>query len=276
MSKILCSTGALIGRANGRDYRILEGLSRQLTCDGFEFMMYAAWYDEVEELLQTLKKMELEIPVVHADKGIGELISQGGEANLQEAKRLFEINCQIAKELQSRKVVLHLWNGRSSDLHFDNQIQAYPYLEQIAKQYDLVLLIENIVCNGADPMKRWCELKAVYPEIRFVYDTKMAEFHGQMELLYQKEYAWLWKEGHICHYHVNDYAGGYKDWKNLRTLPIGAGHVDFPRFFAYIREIGYDDTFTLESTMFGEDGVVDVETMNRQIAYVRESSEQKE
>ena len=68
-------------------------------------------------------------------------------------------------------------------------------------------------------MKHWCELKEEYPEIHFVFDTKMAAFHEQLDWLYEKEYEWLWKEGHIKHYHVNDYAGGYMDWKNLITLP---------------------------------------------------------
>ena len=33
------------------------------------------------------------------------------------------------------------------------------------------------------------------------------------------------KDKHICHYHVNDYAGGHKEWGKLRTLPIGQGHI---------------------------------------------------
>ena len=37
MSKILCSTGALL--EYGVDYERLEPLSRQLICDGYEFMM---------------------------------------------------------------------------------------------------------------------------------------------------------------------------------------------------------------------------------------------
>ena len=72
MSKILCSTGALIGRPNNRDYRLLETLSKQLTCDGYEFMMYSTWYDEVEELIATLKSPNLYIPVMHCEKHIGE------------------------------------------------------------------------------------------------------------------------------------------------------------------------------------------------------------
>jgi hypothetical protein len=35
----------------------------------------------------------------------------------------------------------------------------------------------------------------------------MAAFHGQLVLLYGKEYDWLWKDGHIRHFHVNDYGG---------------------------------------------------------------------
>ena len=40
MREILCSTGAIIGRPNGRNYRLLEDLAKQLQCDGFELMMY--------------------------------------------------------------------------------------------------------------------------------------------------------------------------------------------------------------------------------------------
>ena len=40
MSQILCSTGALIGKPNNRDYTLLKGLAGKLECDGFEFMMY--------------------------------------------------------------------------------------------------------------------------------------------------------------------------------------------------------------------------------------------
>ena len=38
MFKILCSTGALLGKSNNRDYKLLKELSTKLTCDGFEFM----------------------------------------------------------------------------------------------------------------------------------------------------------------------------------------------------------------------------------------------
>ena len=269
MSEILCSTGALIGRPNGRDYRLLKTLSGQLACDGFEFMMYDTWYEEVDQLLDTLLGLKLYIPVMHCEKRIGEAISKGGEENFQKALGLFAMNCRIARRLEAGKIVVHLWDGVTSDQYFANNIAAYDWMRDLAKQYELELLVENIVCSQEDPFKRWCQLAQVYPDIHFIFDTKMAAFHKQLELLYQEEYAWLWKKGHICHYHVNDYAGGYKDWPNLRTLPIGKGHIDFDRFFAHIRKSGYDGTFTVEATAFGADGVVDTAMLNEQFTWIR-------
>ena len=69
---------------------------------------------------------------------------------------------------------------------------------------------------------------------------------------------------------MNDYGGGHMDWTNLRTLPIGRGHIDFTHFFAYINEISYDKTFTVEATAFDETGVVDVDMLNDQFRQIRE------
>lgn len=269
MSEILCSTGALIGRPNGRNYRLLKNLAGQLDCDGFEFMMYSTWYEEEEELVRTLQQMNLHIPVMHCDKSMGDSISKGMREDWEEVSKKFEINCRIAEQLKAGKMVLHLWNGPISDQFFENNLKAYPYLSETAKKHGVDLLIENVVCNVQDPLKRWCRLAEKYPKVHFVFDTKMAAFHEQLELLYTEEYALLWKEGHIRHYHINDYAGGYMDWSNLRTLAIGKGHIDFDRFFAYIKKIGYRDTFTVESTAFGPDGTIDLKMLNEQFAFIR-------
>ena len=268
MCKILCSTGAIIGRPNGRDYKLLEIFSKQLSCDGFEFMMYDSWYDKTADMLKFLQCLDLYIPVVHVEKQIGEAISKG---EFSDAYRMFETNCFLAKELGATNLVMHLWDGLTSDAFFDNNIKAYPYLRDTAAKYNLELLIENVVCNNEDPLSHWLTLKNEFPDIRFIFDTKMAAFHNQLDLLYSKEYEWLWKEKHIRHFHVNDYAGGYKEWPKLRTLPIGQGHVDFERFFNFIKEIGYRDTFTIESTAFDSSGTVDITMLNRQFRYIRES-----
>lgn len=236
MNKILCSTGAVIRKTNRYNYKLLESLSKQLICDGFELMMDSPWYDNIEALKSFLLKSNFYIPVVHCEKDIGEIISKANENELIEAYRMFNMDCDVANCIGAKKLVLHLWGGMASDSNFQNNINAYPHLNELAEKYELELLIENVVCNVENPMKHLRELKEKFPKVKFVFDTKMAAFHEQLELLYEKEYEWLWKDGHICHYHVNDYAGGYMDWSNLRTLSIGTGKVDFNCFLILSKE----------------------------------------
>ena len=73
MAQILCSTGALIGRPNNRDYRILRDVCHKLNCDGFEFMMYSTWYGLEGDILKFLLELNINIPVMHCEKHIGEI-----------------------------------------------------------------------------------------------------------------------------------------------------------------------------------------------------------
>lgn len=151
------------------------------------------------------------------------------------AENKFAQNRNIVKNsICAEKMVLHLWGGLALDSNFESNLNAYQHLNVIALRYGLDLLVENVVCNVENPMKHLRELKEKYPEIYFVFDTKMAAFHEQLNLLYEADYAWLWKDGHICHYHINDYAGGYMDWSNLRTLPIGKGRLILNDFLSLL------------------------------------------
>lgn len=259
MNKIYCSTGALIGRPNGRDYRLLSECIENIRCDGYEFMMYDTWYEKLEALREFFKSISLSCPVFHVEKGIGELISMGGEQNTQEALRLFDINCALARELGSKILVFHLWSGRASDSNIDYNIECYPLFEQTARKYGLVLTVENVVCNQKDPLTHLKTLAKRYPNILFTFDTKMAEFHGQTVELYKPENRWLAK--HIAHVHANDYGGGYMDWSSLKTLHIGEGTVDFDLLFAFLKETGYKGDFTLEATSFDQTGAIHFEKM---------------
>lgn len=269
--KILCSTGALL--MYGGDYRLLEPLSRQLECDGFEFMMDYPYYQEMEILKRYLRESGLYIPVVHCEKSIGENISTVKEEQWADAYEKFEMNCDIAQSIGAKMIVVHLWDGLTSDSNFQNNMAGYPRLNQIAQKYGLDLLVENVVCNVENPMKHFCELSEVYPNVHFVFDTKMAAFHGQTGLLYETEYEWLWRRKQIRHFHVNDYAGGYMDWGNLKSLPIGKGKVDFKRFFEFIKKIRYDGFLTVEATAHNDTGDVDVDMLNGQFSYIRASLE---
>ena len=230
--------------------------------------------ENIEALKNYLQGIKVDIPVVHCRKEIGERISKGGVTERTEAYRMFEADCGVARTIGADKLVLHLWSGLVSDSNFQNNIEAYPYLNAKAQVYGLELLIENVVCNVENPMKHLCELRERYSNIRFVFDTKMAAFHGQLDLLYEAEYEWLWKEGYIQHYHVNDYAGGYMDWNNLRTLPVGKGGIDFQRFFDFVKSTGYTGDFTAEGNAVGSDGTVNVGVLNEQFERIREYMKQ--
>lgn len=269
MAKILVSTGALIGRPNGRDYRLMADLKNKIKCDGFEFMMYSTWYDMADEVSSFFIENKIYTPTYHIQKSIGELITEGGSNNLKEALRRFEININMASRMQAKKAIMHLWNGEISDSAFENNLNAYAQLRSIADSFEVELLIENVVCNQKDPFYHWLELKEKYEDVKFVFDTKMAAFHGQLELLYDEKNSWLYKENFIRHYHVNDYAGAPMEWSKLKTLPIGAGNIDFDKFFMFVNKTGYDETFTLESTAFIKDGTVNVSMLNEQIDYVK-------
>ena len=98
MHKVLCSTGALITRKNGRDHRLLAGFAEQLHCDGFEFMLYDSWYDKLDSIADDVKAMGLDIPAVHCEKSIGELIA--AEDDL--AYERFEMNCKAAERVGAK------------------------------------------------------------------------------------------------------------------------------------------------------------------------------
>lgn len=257
MNQILCSTGALIGRPNGRNIHLLDDCIPQVHCDAYEFMMYDTWYESAASISTYLNSLPTTFPVFHCEKTIGEMISVG---ELSKALQAFEMNCKMASVIGSELLVLHLWNGRISDSNISLNYAAVESLQEIAEKYHLILTVENIVCNNFDPQYHLIKLKELYPSISFTYDTKMAEFHNQISDLYPSDLI-----KNIKHLHINDYKGGYKDWVNLRTLNIGDGQIDFNSFFEFIYKNNYQGDYTIEATAFDRDGVIHFDTLNKSL-----------
>lgn len=67
-----------------------------------------------------------------------------------------------------------------------------------------------------------------------------------------------------------------RNYKLLRTLAIGDGHVEFEPFFGLVKEKNYSGDFTLEATAFDATGAVNVEKLNRCVAYVRTKMQEKQ
>ena len=268
MNRVLCSTGALIGPPSGWNFALLREYADRLDCDGYEFLMYGAWHEQVDSLQRFLNDLPISIPVFHIEKCVGDLVSRNEAGDVETALKLFRRNCALARDIGAGKLVVHLWGGLDSDKDIAHNFACYKYLREISDSYGLVLTVENVVCNERSPMCHMRSLAEMYPDIRFTFDTKMAAFHGQLDLLYQEENQNLFP--YICHMHINDYGGGYKEWKKLRTLHVGEGNIDFDTLFQFINKSGYCGDFTVEATSYDQSGSIDFESLNRTFRKIRE------
>ena len=287
MNKVLCSTGALIGRPNKRDYRLLREFSGQLECDGFEYLVYDTWYPEIDQMLKTIKGYNLSIPVVHCEKGLSEKVAgarvwyENGEFHHQkmtpeedrescrQAIEEFRANLRIANELGADRMVFHLWNGLVSDNYIERNIEYFGTFLDMAKEAGVLLMVENVLCNHYDPMFDMELVYKSFPDVSYVFDTKMAEFHGQIMQIFDTGWEWMLSEDHVKHLHINDYNGGIKDWSNLAVLPIGKGHIDFEGFFSNLKKYEYRGDYTVEATAFDKTGAVDIAMLNECFARLR-------
>lgn len=270
---VLCSTGALITRFNGRDARLLPGFAPHIECDGFEVMLYSVWQDggKTREYVDFLSRCGLPFPVIHADKSIGELLSVGGEENAAEARRRFGINCAAGEKLGCSLMVLHLWGGPASDYELERNIAELERFTAEASEHGIELTVENVISAKNSPLDNLKTVLDRCPGTRFTIDTKMAEFHRELQRTL--EYEPLWAGGLAAHLHINDYGGGYRDFADLRVLHPGDGHVDFESVFKKVRESGYNGWATCEATSVRPDGSIDFEKLNRSLRRIREGLE---
>lgn len=260
MRQVLCSTGTLLGRPNGRNYLLLLDFENKLHCDGLELMFYNSWYEETDAIYHVIKQLSRPIPVFHVEKDICAGLSKEAPLLQEEALQKFRLNCQLAAAVGAKLLVFHLWDGWMDDETIQRNMRFVPDLTKIAERENLTLTIENIVCAQKDPFHYCMQLVDKYPQISFTYDTKMSAFHQKDELLFQPEYQPLFSR--IRHFHVNDYAGGFMDWQNFKTLYIGHGQVDFERLFEKILPSSYAGDFTTEATSFDQTGTVHFDKLN--------------
>ena len=263
--RILCSTGCLCTMRNGRDHTLICKTAPLLHGDGFEFMMYGSWYDAWRKILDDILAMNVNIPVMHVEKRIGERITLG---DISEARACFRINAEMAAALGADKLVMHLWDGRPSDSNIAVNYAEYAVLRDIAAEHGVTLTVENVVCINSTPLDHLARLHDMYPDISFTYDFKMAQFHAQVEKTFSKEYMWLW-QGPVKHVHFSDFGGEPMEWSALRSLHPGEGNIDFAGICRNLCNVGYEGCITIESTSVNEDGSIQIDKLNRSIDLIR-------
>lgn len=267
-NEVYCSTGTVVGRKTNHDHSViineLPAICRDVGIDGIEYVVGSSAYDMLPTIRHALSASGLRCAVLHADKNIGILFSQGGAENAKEALRLWRINCELAKEFGTSRVVLHLWGASESDRNFGHNISHMPHILDIAEELGVTTLIENIPCVELDPLSRLQRL-SVY-DCEFTYDVRFAQLHAQNHETATSE---LMKSGRISHMHISDFGGGYRDFSMIRPiLHPYEGKVNFPVLFDDLAAVGYSGTFTLESPVMYDDGL-DLKKLTRSLCWLR-------
>ncbi|MCL2159439.1 MAG: sugar phosphate isomerase/epimerase [Oscillospiraceae bacterium] len=271
-NKILCSTGTMIGRLNDFDYTLIPVFAKNIDCDGYEFMMEPFWNDEQKtaEITEFLCPLKINFATFHMDKNIGDMISKNGPGDIEEALRIFELNCAAAKKLGAGLLVLHLWGGLESDKNIGKNIEVCATFLEIAGKFGLTLTVENVVCNTQNAIIHMEKLYETYGKsIKFTIDVRHAEFHKLLKATCEADF--LWENGLVPHFHIADYKGDYMDWSKIRpVLPPGEGEVDFPYLSAFLKKTGYKGSFTLEASGAMTDAGLNFDILKRRLDFIRD------
>jgi len=270
-NKILCSTGTIIGGINNFDYTLIPEYAALVNCDGFEFMVEPIWTSEgkMGEIVDRLLPHGVNFETMHMDKDIGFYISKNEPGDIDFAMKTFGWQCEAAKKLGAKLLVLHLWSGPPSDKNMEVNIGLYPNLLEIAGRFNLVLTVEGVICSTYDPLTHMKTLYETYGDaMRFTFDVRHAEFHGKLKDICEADF--LWENDLVPHFHIADWRGGYMDWSKLRPIVRpGEGDIDFAYLAGFIRKIGYKGSFTLEAGSKTETGI-DFEKLNKSLDFIRD------
>lgn len=265
--KILCSTGTIVGRANGFDHTLISRYGKDICADGLELMMLKAYYENLADVCKTLEKTALPVYTIHFEKDITSLLGLGSEDDRREGLRLFEKNVDMARNVGASAAVFHLWDGRFDAERLRKSIDSLDTLFEICDKRSVELLVENVPCRTS-PYESVLEISRKYPGSRFTFDTRHSDFIGETERFFESE---IWKTG-IAHIHVSDHVGLTAPGMWGVTRPIvhpGEGKIDFERLFEEMPV--YDgETLTLESPVMLPDGTHDLEKLNRSLSFLKE------
>jgi sugar phosphate isomerase/epimerase len=195
------------------------------------------------ELQESLKQYELGL-VCHLPTFLStaDLTDRLRQASIDEVLASLE----VAADMQPLKVVLHpsYMMGLGAFVPEVTKAHALESLEMIVeKAHDLglCLCLENMF-----PRTQWLvnpeefvAILAKFPTVNLLLDIGHAHIEdagGNKCLRFIDKFR-----GRIGHLHASDHFG-----KEDQHLPIGAGIIDFSKIVKAIKEIGYDDTITLE------------------------------
>lgn len=280
MRKLLVSTGTMVGRLNGYNYKRALTEIRELyecgLCSGLELMMLRHYYDIEDDVVKCVAGCGVEPLTIHCEKEIGTMISDAGELDgcgktddaeelFGNALRLFRLNCSFAERLHIGRMVLHLWGGNASDGNIGYNTSKLYTLNKTAERFGVRILIENIPSRCTDPLTNWRGILPHLGNAGLIFDTRFGKLHEQTrDILSDKTIT-----DKIEHVHISDFGGGYREFSALRPiLHPGEGKIDFTEVSALLDKMGYDGTITLESPVM-EDEQLNTDKLENTLRYLK-------
>jgi sugar phosphate isomerase/epimerase len=196
-----------------------------------------------DELIHALQGLNMKL-ICHLPTFVStaDLTESLREASLKETLKSLE----VAAELGSMKAVLHPSIHMGLSMFVIDKVRQYALksLEAIvdtADQLGVCLCIENMFPQShslVDP-EDFDDVFERFPQLRMTLDTGHAHI-GDKAGAKIVDFIQRFPD-RIYHIHANDNLG-----KDDNHLPIGAGNIEFPKIVRALKEIGYDETITLE------------------------------
>ncbi len=268
MNKLFCSTGTLVGKANGYNYSFIEKslplLYQDGIIDGAEFMMIPYYYEILDKVCRAMRESGVPSPIIHCEKDVGVLLSNCTSESTKRALELLKTNCETGCKINASSMVFHLWGGVKSDYHIEYNISMMSKILEIVSSFGLNLLIENIPCTTYSGLENWRRLYSYLPQIGFVFDCRFGAFHDEINEILTEP---IWD--HIKHLHISDYSSYPRDFSKIRPiLHPGEGVIDFDELFNGIKANKFSGTITLESPVMTPEGI-DFEKLKKSLIYVK-------
>ncbi len=183
------------------------------------------------ELLRFVESCGLEISATCADYGKGFGDAEGNRELVPKVKA----NVDLAADLGVRVVTTHIGTvpAEGGDPVRSTMLSALEEVGRYAEGRGVVLATETGPESGAVLRDLLGELQTGAVKVNF--DPANLVMHGFDHLRAVEDLA-AW----IVHTHAKDGLRGGGE------VPLGRGHVDFPRYAAALGKVGYDGYYTIE------------------------------